>query len=167
MMMRCARTAPFGGASRQHKHASYVIKGRQTSVLVRAETITAAPSKRKPAFPFSKLAGQDEMKLALMLTVVDPNIGGVLIMGDRGTGKSVAVSVQHGAMTPCSLCAAELWLTPRIAHPPWHARSTLLNWLHTSVHAAPHTHRLCPPPPMHCAFMSCAAAFVTCRCVRW
>lgn len=46
-------------------------------------------------FPFSRIAGQEEMKLALMLCVVDPNIGGVLIMGDRGTAKSVAVSDFH------------------------------------------------------------------------
>ena len=42
--------------------------------------------------PFVKLADQEEMKLALLLNVVDPAVGGVLIMGDRGTGKSVAVS---------------------------------------------------------------------------
>ena len=48
-------------------------------------------AKKKPAFPFTRLAGQEDMKLALLLNVVDPTIGGVLIMGDRGTGKSVAV----------------------------------------------------------------------------
>jgi magnesium chelatase subunit I len=47
---------------------------------------------KKPCFPFVKIAGQEDMKLALCLNVVDPNIGGCLIMGDRGTGKSVAVS---------------------------------------------------------------------------
>ncbi len=42
-------------------------------------------------FPFSAIVGQDEMKLALLVVAVDPSIGGVLIFGDRGSGKSTAV----------------------------------------------------------------------------
>ena len=42
-------------------------------------------------FPFSAIVGQDDMKLAIMLTAIDPSIGGVLVFGDRGTGKSTAV----------------------------------------------------------------------------
>ncbi len=42
-------------------------------------------------FPFSALVGQDEMKLGLLLAATDPAIGGVLLFGDRGTGKSTAV----------------------------------------------------------------------------
>ena len=44
-----------------------------------------------PNLPFVKLAGQTDMKLALMLNIIDKTIGGVYIVGDRGTGKSVAV----------------------------------------------------------------------------
>ncbi len=39
--------------------------------------------KKKPAFPFTRLAGQEDMKLALLLNVVDPSIGA------RGAGASV------------------------------------------------------------------------------
>jgi magnesium chelatase subunit I len=42
-------------------------------------------------FPFSAIVGQDDLKLALELVVVEPNLGGVLVFGDRGTGKSTAV----------------------------------------------------------------------------
>ncbi len=44
-----------------------------------------------PPFPFSAIVGQEEMKRALMIVAVDPSVGGVLILGDRGTGKSTAV----------------------------------------------------------------------------
>jgi len=42
-------------------------------------------------FPFSALVGQDQMKLGLVLNVIDPSIGGLLVMGEKGTGKSTAV----------------------------------------------------------------------------
>jgi magnesium chelatase subunit I len=45
---------------------------------------------RQP-FPFTAIVGQEAMKQALVLTAIDPGIGGVLVFGDRGTGKSTAV----------------------------------------------------------------------------
>ena len=35
-------------------------------------------------FPFSAIVGQDDMKSAMLLTAIDPKIGGVLVFGDRG-----------------------------------------------------------------------------------
>jgi magnesium chelatase subunit I len=43
------------------------------------------------AFPFSAIVAQEEMKLALLIAAVDQTVGGVLVFGDRGTGKSTAV----------------------------------------------------------------------------
>ena len=54
-----------------------------------ARAAPAAPA-RQP-YPFTAIVGQDEMTRALVLAAVDPGIGGVLILGDRGTGKSTAV----------------------------------------------------------------------------
>jgi magnesium chelatase subunit I len=42
-------------------------------------------------FPFSAIVGQDDMKQALLIAAADPSIGGVLVFGDRGTGKSTAI----------------------------------------------------------------------------
>ena len=51
-------------------------------------------------FPFSAIVGQDEMKLAMILTAIDASIGGVLVFGDRGTGKSTAVRALAALLPP-------------------------------------------------------------------
>ncbi|EDX87156.1 magnesium chelatase ATPase subunit I [Synechococcus sp. PCC 7335] len=53
-------------------------------------SIVKSPA-RRAVFPFTAVIGQEDMKLALILNVIDPKIGGVMIMGDRGTGKSTTI----------------------------------------------------------------------------
>ncbi|MDX2264207.1 MAG: magnesium chelatase ATPase subunit I [Hyphomicrobiales bacterium] len=58
---------------------------------------------KKQVFPFTAIAGQDEMKLAILIAAVDPLVGGVLILGDRGTGKSTAIRALAALLPPMSV----------------------------------------------------------------
>ncbi len=60
-------------------------------------------------FPFSAIVGQDEMKLAILLAAVEPAVGGVLVFGDRGTGKSTAVRALAALLPP-------MWATDGCAY---------------------------------------------------
>ena len=57
-------------------------------------------------FPFLALVGQREMKLALLISLINPAVGGVLLVGSRGTGKTTAVRslVDLLPLVPRSLC---------------------------------------------------------------
>ncbi len=54
-------------------------------------TAQAPTTARRVVFPFTAIVCQEEMKMALLLNVIDPKIGGLMIMGDRGTGKSTTI----------------------------------------------------------------------------
>jgi magnesium chelatase subunit I len=73
------------------------------SVIQKSEG-TQVTERRNPGmrdvYPFAAIAGQEEMKRALLLSAIDPRIGGVLIMGDRGTGKSTAVRALADLLPP-------------------------------------------------------------------
>lgn len=59
----------------------------------------------RASFPFSAIVGQDEMKLALLIAAVDARIGGVMVFGDRGTGKSTAVRALAALLPPMPVVA--------------------------------------------------------------
>lgn len=56
--------------------------------------------KRQGTFPFTAIIGQEDMKKALVLNVVNPRLGGVLIQGEKGTAKSTAVRALADLLPP-------------------------------------------------------------------
>ncbi|KAG7605078.1 putative magnesium chelatase, Adenosinetriphosphatase [Arabidopsis thaliana] len=76
--------------NRSRYHVSVMNVATEINSVEQAKKIDSKESAR-PVYPFAAIVGQDEMKLCLLLNVIDPKIGGVMIMGDRGTGKSTTV----------------------------------------------------------------------------
>jgi magnesium chelatase subunit I len=73
----------------------------------------------RAVFPFAAIVGQEDMKLAMLIAAVDQGIGGVLVFGDRGTGKSTTVralaallppmKVMQGCRYHCDPAALDAW----------------------------------------------------------
>jgi magnesium chelatase subunit I len=59
----------------------------------------------RTVFPFSAIVGQAEMKQALLIAAVDRSLGGVMVFGDRGTGKSTAVRALASLLPPMKIVA--------------------------------------------------------------
>jgi magnesium chelatase subunit I len=74
-----------------------------------AAAVSSTPSRTKVArpeqarrapFPFAAIVAQEEMLRALLIAAVDGSVGGVLVLGDRGTGKSTAVRALAALLPP-------------------------------------------------------------------
>ncbi len=72
-------------------------------------TAQAPTNNRRVVFPFTAIVGQEEMKLGLLLNVIDPKIGGVMIMGDRGTGKSTTIRALADLLPEIDVIADDLF----------------------------------------------------------
>ncbi|NJK82014.1 MAG: magnesium chelatase ATPase subunit I [Chloroflexaceae bacterium] len=70
-----------------------------------ADEVPHPPAASAP-YPFTAIVGQTELKLALLLCVVDPGIGGVMVMGHRGTAKSTAVRALAALLPPVRVVAS-------------------------------------------------------------
>lgn len=81
----------------------------ETPPILRAAGPVKAPQAQTasatPTFPFSAIVGQDEMRRALLIAAVDPSVGGVLVFGDRGTGKSTAIRGLAALLPPMTAVA--------------------------------------------------------------
>jgi magnesium chelatase subunit I len=95
-----------------------ILRKHSAATILRTTSTPELLSGEVPVFPFLAIVGQVEMKVALLLAVINPAVGGVLLIGPRGIGKTTAVRGLVDLMPPVqrSLCpygceeeAAEAW----------------------------------------------------------
>jgi magnesium chelatase subunit I len=95
-----------------------ILQQRSAAAILTATPKPEMVSAEVAHFPFLAIVGQMEMKTALVLSVINPAIGGVLLIGPRGTGKTTSVRGLVDLMPPVrrSLCpygceevAAQTW----------------------------------------------------------
>ncbi len=92
------------------------------------------PTPRPAPFPFSAIVAQEEMKQAMILTAIDPAIGGVLVFGDRGTGKSTAVRALAALLPPITVVQGCPVNSARLGDvPDWAQAGTTLTDVPTPV----------------------------------
>src|SRR6266566_4350757 len=90
---------PFRVRSTRNGHSSSPAATQNPTQPPPSQSFFRPPTNLKPvsitldrhSFPFTAIVGQESMKLALILNAVVPTIGGDLIGGEKGTGKSTAV----------------------------------------------------------------------------
>jgi magnesium chelatase subunit D len=76
---------------------------RRLDTFRKREAREAFPPPKRQVYPFAAIVGQEELKLGLLLNVIAPSVGGVLIMGHRGTGKSTAVRALAELLPPLTV----------------------------------------------------------------
>ena len=68
-------------------------------------------------FPFSAVVGSDDMALALVLTTISPEVGGVLVRGEKGTAKSTMVRALAAVLPPIDVfCGDRFSIDPADPH---------------------------------------------------